>query len=74
MQPSLGEGLDRDRGLVLVRHAGDAPPLTAMPGQVVRDFISEFFTVTEEGLPTDDEFRGILAGIPDEVRLLELAP
>ncbi len=37
MQPSLGEGLERDRGLVLVRHAGDKPPLTEMPGAIVRD-------------------------------------
>src|SRR5262245_29712869 len=72
MQPSLGPGLERDRGLVLVRHSGDAPPLTSMPGSVVRDFISEFYEVTEEGRPVDDELRGILAGIPEEVRLLEM--
>src|SRR5262245_41880484 len=37
MQPSLGPGLDRDRGLVLVRHSGDAPPLATMPGSIVGD-------------------------------------
>ena len=72
MQPSLGPGLERDRGLVLVRHSGDAAPLTRMPGSIVRDFIGEYYDVTEEGRPVDDELRGILDGIPDEVRLLEL--
>ena len=72
MQPSLGPGLDRDRGLVLVRHAGDAPPLTSMPGAIARDFIAEFYEITEEGRPVDDELQALLAGIPDEVRLLEL--
>ena len=72
IQPSLGEGLERDRGLVLVRHAGDAPPLTSMPGAIARDFISEFYAITEEGRPVDDELRALLDGIPDEVRLLEL--
>lgn len=74
MQPALGPGLDRDRGLVLVRHAGDAPPLTEMPGSVVRDFITEFYEITEDGRPVDDELRAILDGIPETVRLLELAP
>jgi hypothetical protein len=72
-QPSLGPGLERDRGLVLVRHAGDAPPLDRMPGAIVREFIREFYEVTEDGRPVDDELRAILAGIPDEVRLVELA-
>lgn len=73
VQPSLGPGLERDRGLVLVRHAGDAPPLDHMPGAVVKDFIAEFYQVTEDR-PVDDELRAILDGIPDPVRLIELAP
>ena len=72
IQPSLGPGLERDRGLVLVRHAGDAPPLASMPGAVARDFVSEFYAITEEGRPVDDELRALLDGIPEEVRLLEL--
>ena len=78
VQPSLGPGLERDRGLVLVRHAGDAPLLAHMPGPVVREFIAEFFAITEEGRAPgpdgDDELRAILDGIPDPVRLVELAP
>ena len=74
VQPSLGPGLERDRGLVLVRHAGDAPPLTEMPGAIVREFITEFYEITEEGRPVDAELRGILDGVPDTVRLIELAP
>ncbi len=74
IQPSLGPGLERDRGLVLLRHAGDAPPVESMPGQVVVDFISEFYEVTEEGRPVDDELRAILDGIPQRVRLFELSP
>lgn len=74
VQPSLGPGLERDRGLVLLRHAGDAPPAASMPGAVVRAFISEFYQVTEDGRPVDDELRAILDGIPDTVRLFELSP
>ncbi|HEU5055353.1 MAG TPA: GNAT family N-acetyltransferase [Kofleriaceae bacterium] len=74
IQPSLGPGLERDRGLVLVRHAGDAPPLEHMSGQVVKDFIAEFYEVTEDGRPPDDELSAILAGIPDPVRLVQLSP
>lgn len=74
IQPSLGAGLERDRGLVLVRHAGDAPPLEQMPGAIVRDFIGEFFAITEDGRPVDDELRAILDAIPDPVRLVELSP
>jgi GNAT superfamily N-acetyltransferase len=74
VQPALGPGLERDRGLVLVRHAGDAPPLDHMPGPVVKDFIAEFFAITEDGRPPDDELRAILDGIPDPVRLVELSP
>jgi GNAT superfamily N-acetyltransferase len=74
VQPSLGPGLERDRGLVLLRHAGDAPPLSHMPGPVVRDFLAEFYQVTEDDRPLDDELRAVIDGIPDPVRLLELAP
>lgn len=74
VQPSLGPGLERDRGLVLLRHAGDAPPLASMPGQVVKSFIGEFYEITEEGRPPDDELATILGGIPDTVRLYELSP
>ena len=78
VQPSLGPGLERDRGLVLLRHAGDAPPIARMPGSVVRGFISEFYEITEDGRPPDgegdDELRAILDGVPDEVRLVELSP
>ena len=74
VQPSLGPGLERDRGLVLLRHAGDAPPIDRMPGAVVRAFISEFYEITEEGRPVDDELSAILDRIPAEIRLLELSP
>jgi GNAT superfamily N-acetyltransferase len=74
VQPSLGEGLERDRGLVLLRHAGDAPPLDRMPGSVVKGFIAEFYAITEDGREVDEELRAILDGVPDEVRLLQLSP
>jgi len=74
VQPSLGPGLERDRGLVLLRHAGDAPPLGEMPGHIVQGFISEFYDITEEGRAVDDELRAILDGIPETVRLFELSP
>jgi hypothetical protein len=71
IQPALGAGLQRDRGLCLLRHAGgDAAPTIA--GSIVRDFISEFFEISEKTAP-DAELRGILDGIPEAVRLIELA-
>jgi len=45
-----------------------------MPGAVVRAFISEFYEITEEGRPVDDELSAILDRIPAEIRLLELSP
>lgn len=73
-QPSLGPGLSRDRGVALMRHPGDAPPLTEMPGEIVRDFVREFYAVTERTDAIDDELRAILDGIPDTVKLIELKP
>ena len=68
VQPSLGPGLPRDRGLVLIVH----PPLPAIDGRVVREFVHELHVVTERREP-DAEIRAILDGIRDgEVRLVEL--
>ncbi|MEO8706912.1 MAG: GNAT family N-acetyltransferase [Kofleriaceae bacterium] len=63
VQPALGPGLSRDRGLVLIA----MPPLPdPLPGAVVRDFLDELYTVTEGG-PLDPEI-----AVPDEVPLVEL--
>jgi len=70
IQPALGPGLERDRGLCLMIKPGEAPLPAAIPGEVVRDFIAELFDVTERTEP-DAELRELLAGIPDQVALIE---
>jgi len=73
IQPSLGPGLERDRKLVLLRHAsGDSPPPVSIAGAIVRDFLAEFFEVTEGSREPDAELREILDGISDEIGLIEL--
>jgi len=70
VQPALGPGLQRDRGLLLIAH----PPYFAdgVDGAVLRAFIGELYEVTERCAP-DEELRGILDGISDHVALVELA-
>jgi GNAT superfamily N-acetyltransferase len=68
VQPALGPGLARDRGLCLIAHAGDEPLPDTMPGAIVRAFVGELYEKTEGA--RDDE---LLAQIPDTVRLIELA-
>jgi GNAT superfamily N-acetyltransferase len=69
VQPALGDGLARDRGLLLI--ALDARD-TSMPGAIVRDFIAELHAVTEGRAP-DAELAVLLAAIPETVALVELA-
>jgi GNAT superfamily N-acetyltransferase len=68
IQPALGPGLERDRGLCLISHAGAEPLPETMPGAIVRGFVGELYDKTE-GV-RDDE---LLAQIPETVRLVELA-
>lgn len=56
VQPALGPGLERDRGLVLIALAGATPLPPALPGAVVRAFVDELYEVTEGG-PPDAEVR-----------------
>ena len=72
IQPALGPGLARDRGLCLLALAGAEPLPPTMPGAIVRDFIAELYAVTERRAP-DAELVELLAQIPDTVRLVELA-
>lgn len=55
IQPALGDGLERDRGLRLIVH----PPLPIVTGEMVRSFITELFDVTERA-PPDAEIRELL--------------
>ncbi len=65
IQPALGPGLARDRGLALIAFA----PLPAVvDGPVVRAFIEELYASTEGGEP-DPEI-----SVPDRSSLLELSP
>jgi len=64
IQPSLGDGLARDRDLLLI--ALDAPD--TLPGALVRDFLAELHAITEGRAP-DAEIAAMLAAIPDTVTL-----
>ena len=68
VQPALAPGLSRDRGLCLIALAGTEPLGATMPGTIVRDFVEELYTITEGAGPE----HGMLAAIPDDVRLFEL--
>lgn len=72
IQPSLGPGLDRDRGLCLLRHANPGEAPTTIEGKIVRDFVTELYEVTEGEHAPDAELRAVLDGIPETVALVEL--
>lgn len=71
VQPALGDGLARDRGLCLIALAGDAPLPRSLPGETVCGFIRELHEVTERR-PVDAETEALLAGIPGVADLVEL--
>jgi GNAT superfamily N-acetyltransferase len=66
VQPALGPGLARDRGLVLIALAGAAPLPAELPGAIPRGFVEELYAATEGG-PPDEE-----CAFPDRVPLIEL--
>ena len=68
VQPSLGPGLARDRGLVLIALAGADPLPAELDGARVRAFLEELYEATEGG-PLDDEVT-----IPERVPLRILGP
>lgn len=63
VQPALGPGLERDRGLVLIAFAPIPDPVD---GARVRAFVEELYALTEGGAP-DAEVQ-----IPDRVELIQL--
>jgi GNAT superfamily N-acetyltransferase len=73
IQPALGLGLERDRGLCLIAHAGYKPLPDTMPGAIVRAFVGELYAKTEGSEP-DAELHALLAEIPETVRLVDLRP
>ncbi len=66
VQPALGPGLERDRGLVLIALAGAAPLPAELAGAIPRGFVAELYAATEGG-PPDAE-----VAFPDRVALIEL--
>jgi len=66
VQPVLGPGLARDRGLVLIALPGPAPLPAAMDGAIPRAFVEELYAITEDG-PPDPEI-----AFPDAVPLVLL--
>jgi len=67
IQPALGEGLSRDRGLLLIAFAGAEPLPEELDGALVRAFVDDIYGSTEGG-PKDPE-----VSIPDRVRLVTLS-
>jgi len=67
VQPALGPGLQRDRGLVLIALAGPAPLPAALAGRIPRAFVEELDAATEGGAPEPE------VAFPDRVPLVELA-
>ena len=67
VQPSLGPGLSRDRGLVLIALAGEAPLPPSLDGAIARAFVEELYAVTEGG-PPDPE-----VALPARVPLVVLS-
>lgn len=65
VQPALGPGLARDRGLLLIAFA---PLPEVVDGARVRMFVEELYAATEGGAPDPE------VAIPDRVALLELSP
>jgi len=66
IQPALGEGLARDRGLALISFTGG----TVLDGATLRAFLEEFYRLTE-GRDPDGELRGVIDAIPERVPLVE---
>ncbi len=64
VQPALGPGLARDRGLLLIAFA---PLPEIVDGAAVRTFIEELYAATEGGAPDPE------VAIPDRVALVELS-
>lgn len=63
VQPALGAGLERDRGLCLLV----LPPVPEVAGETVRAFIAELYAATEgarEDAPPDAELAALLSAIP----------
>jgi GNAT superfamily N-acetyltransferase len=63
VQPALGPGLLRDRGLVLIALPGTAPLPAEFDGAIPRAFVEELYAITEGG-PPDAEI-----AFPDRVPL-----
>jgi GNAT superfamily N-acetyltransferase len=66
VQPALGPGLVRDRGLVLIALPGPAPLPAELDGAIPRAFARELYAITEGG-PPDAEI-----AFPERVPLIEL--
>jgi len=64
IQPALGPGLSRDRQLLLIALAGDAALPDQIDGSIVRAFVDELYSITENSPPDD------AIVIPDKIPLL----
>jgi GNAT superfamily N-acetyltransferase len=66
VQPALGPGLARDRGLVLIALAGASPLPAELDGAIPRGFVEELYAATEGGPPDE------ACAFPDRIPLIEL--
>jgi GNAT superfamily N-acetyltransferase len=67
VQPALGPGLARDRGLLLLARPEATPPPAELDGALARAFLEELYEVTEGG-PPDAEI-----DLPDRIPLVALS-
>jgi hypothetical protein len=72
VQPELGVGLERDRGLRLLMFPGDATLPRSVPGPLIATFLEEFYAITEGAPPDDPELVSLVRGLGGAVMLREL--
>jgi GNAT superfamily N-acetyltransferase len=70
VQPALGAGLSRDRGLILLAFPGAAPLPPSIPGAELATFLDELYAITEGAPPQDAEYAALRAALSGEVALV----
>jgi GNAT superfamily N-acetyltransferase len=73
IQPRLDETKDRDRALRLLVFPGAAPLPATVRGDVIAQFLDEFFEITEGRRPDDAEYADMVRGFTGDLALIELS-
>jgi GNAT superfamily N-acetyltransferase len=72
VQPALGPGLARDRGLRLIVFPGARPLPPAIPAAELVAFLDELFAITEGAPPADAEYAALRSALTEDLALVEL--